>query len=589
MNAYYSYLYKGYTQGFGAKFTLSRSFSAYQSRLQVYPHPENIKDAFELVPPKIVSVGRSLACVNAAEPAPEMSKSDAAIADQATLLLPGLCSGSSPFSAEDYSFTARFIYKNVGHCSNCIMQWRGGLELPPHNTGLVIFKSKVQSFGFPSSLSSSVRSSSDFWSNRDFSSHGPAYHSSPYVPWFKHIGPPGDEMEEDSIYHERIILKLFPMNRGRFTFRTNQYKAAEGFYATMVCRILVKHVGRNLLYKGAQSVPYPSTKISYHQERRNWSGSWSSLYSKVNVYATSWADKGHVVNTEAVADDDTIEVVFFHKIKDGSSLDGNETRQVKSYYHREYYAFSKTPSHFYTVIEKATEDDTSAPQLSINPEVGKTIGTSSLTAMYAGVPKIYPLILNLPKELNKNVTVKFINTHFDSKIYVDWCSIHVTTVGNNWPCLDEEAPFALAPMAESARAASGQLFHRYISIELEPQGHHQYSSSTEDSQVQVEVTFRPTAYTPATITIRAEVLVKGQESPETVETTFHKTTLPTSEISPGKAKLQSWGSFGTFQAGTRHWLPLKLEIPSGLTVPLKLAFNAKETSQVAWFTFEGLR
>ena len=193
--------------------------------------------------------------MQAANSAPEMSRSGAAVGDQATLLLPAFCSGSAPFRAEDYSFTAQFIYRKVEECFYCDIQWRGALELA-QNSGMIIFKSKVKGHGL-SSPSSSVRTNDNFWSNQDFSSQ----HSSWYKPWIKHIGPSNDEMEEDSIYQERMILKLFPMNRGRFQFGTTQYKAEDGFYATMVCRILFKHVGRNLLYGGARSVAYPPTAL----------------------------------------------------------------------------------------------------------------------------------------------------------------------------------------------------------------------------------------------------------------------------------------------------------------------------------------
>ena len=351
----------------------------------------------------------------------------------------------------------------------------------------------------------------------------------------------------------------------------------------MVCRIAVGHVGKNLLYRvktEAVEGENPSTQINYKDDRLDWEGDWTSMTHTVRHRITSWAKKGHVVNQKATIDDDTFELVFFYKVKDGSSMDGNETRTAKMSYERKFSAsayttWSSSKNYFYTVIPKeATEDTTSAPSVSLSPSKGSAIGFGPLASIYPGVPKIVPLVLSLPKSLEQKITVKFINANFDSNFLVDLCSIHITRVGKNWPCLNEETTFTFSNSSDIVTDdESGQEIYRFLSIEIDPAGHYAYSALAEDDQVQLELTFRPTTKTATTVAITAEVEVGGNV--EKVDWTFHMNDVPQDLLSPGEIMVPDWEGEGdltnTVYPGNRLWVPFQVRIPTSATIPLQLA------------------
>ena len=140
------------------------------------------------------------------------------------------------------------------------------------------------------------------------------------------------------------------------------------------------------------------------------------------------------------------------------------------------------------VAREATGNTTSDATVSVNPAKGAAIGFGPLASIYPGVPKIVPLVLTLPKTLEQKITVKFINANFDSNVMVDLCSIHITRVGQNWPCLDEETTFTFSNSSDIVTDdATGQEFARFLSMEIDPAGHYAYSALSEDDQLQLEL------------------------------------------------------------------------------------------------------
>ena len=587
----YKKMYRGFTQGVGLKVTLPNSFLASKGKIEFYP-VVNLKSAFEVVPLEVGYVGSNLPCMAASSLTPQMSKSSAEglYEDQGTISIPAVCSGPSAASQDDNTFVVRVIYKMTGACEYCFMKWRGGADLLPG--GVVIFLSETYA-GY--SMSSSYRAIKEFHSNYLFTNND-GY----YTPWVHPLTPSSNEVVEGSIFHTRLLMKFHPMNRGNIVTKVTQVKPEGGFYGTMVCRIAVGHVGKNLLYR-VRPEPVlgedPSSEITYEKDRLDWDGSWTEKTHQVRHRITSWAKKGHTINRKGVVDDDTFELVFFFKIKDGASMDGNETRIARMSYERiptasfSYDNFASSKTYTYSVVPKeATADVTSDAVVSASPAKGAAIGFGPLASIYPGVPKIVPLVLTLPKTLEQKITVKFINANFDSNVMVDLCSIHITRVGQNWPCLDKETTFTFSNSSDIVTdATTGQEFARFLSMEIDPAGHYAYSPLSEDDQLQLELTFRPTTETGTTVAITAEVEIGGNI--EKVDWSFHMNDIPQDLPSPGEISVPDWKAKGALrnnvEAGTRVWVPFQVRIPTSTTVPLQLAVLVE--SDKYWSSRAGVR
>ena len=582
--AAYKKLYKGWTQGVGVKVTVPNAFFASKGTMDFYPHYSNVpklakKLAFEVVPLEVDYVGSNLPCMAASKflPQTSMSSTDLLYKDQSMIPLPAVCSGPSAGSLDDNAFLLRVIYKMTGDCQSTLMKWRGGVDLLPG--GVVIFTVETYA-GYSISSSSFGMGQYEFHSNYYFASY-----KNPNVYALTPRTTSGiTEIVEGSIFHTSLLMKFHPIQRGNFVAKVVQTKSDLGFFGTMVCKIAVGHVGKNLLYRvkpEAEAGKNPSSEITYEGDRLNWEGDWTSLTQEIQYRLTSWAKKGHKVNRKAVIDDDTFEIQFFFKVKDGSSLDGNGTRYAQMSYERvsskeassSSDKYSGSTSYGYSVVAKEVPTtSTSEDTVSLNPTKGAAIGFGPLASIYSGVPKIVPLVLTLPKTLEQKITVRFINANFDSKVLVDLCSIHITKVGKNWPCLDQETTFTFSNGSDIVTDAD-QEFARFISIEIDPAGHYAYSSLAEDDQLHIELTFRPTKETGTTVAITAEVEVGGDI--ETVDWTFHRNDIPQGVLSPGDISVPEWKAEGELknnvEAGTRVWVPFQVRIPAGATLPLQLA------------------
>ena len=502
----YGYLRPGWTQGIGIKISLPPSFSTSGMTFQIHPRGSSYnghKGALELAPLELHSVGRNLPCVGAASPQVTMSRSteEGLFNDTGLLSLPGLCSGR--MGEEESSFVARIIYKlpvqnypNSQYCScsssstsycsytgavtpPCSVEWRGGLDLP--GVALAIFKSDV-------TIDSGYHTYEKYTN----------FLGNPFSdPKVYQIGPSNNNVVEGSIFPVRYLLKIRRTNRGTFTFKANQNSSVGSIFKSMVCSMRVTHIGKNLGYRAAPEGlqdPFPTLRTEYAKNRLSWKGDWESKTSFMSIKLTNWAEKGHSLFDAPILDDDTLEVTVFYKIKDGSSKDGNVTRKVSSQIsraysnyrdRRDYDRFIKTEEYEFSVAAQPSSGSEPVP-VSTSPAPGPPTDSAPPNTMYVGVPKVISLQLIPPKKSQKKVSVKFINSNFDSGKYVDLCSIQLTKVGRNWPCMDAKTEHSFPTLPEDmVTDETGKIYYRYISMDLDPMGYYAYSTRVEEDRVQV--------------------------------------------------------------------------------------------------------
>ena len=282
----------------------------------------------------------------------------------------------------------------------------------------------------------------------------------------------------------RFVLKINKNTRGRL-----QFTVKSGGNAA-ICGIKVKQIGRNLACAEKPEGlvdKYSKTDIGY-TKRHELNGEGWLVFEGLTNYGSS------EMQSDMYADDDSIEVTVFFTLVAAQKLvaflnDVSKDIDMKTSGER---ADSTGPLDFEFVKVPLTDDD----------------------KIYNKIPKTLGILVDVPVGFSGPTRIKFADKDFS---LVHFCSIKVTKVGSNLPCLNQQQRSIFPNKTETSLVKLDDRGNpkAYKEIYLDLQVcHYQDSDSAEDNKFQVEVTFRLAAGAAEgdTVTIEAVTNVGGDET-----------------------------------------------------------------------------
>ena len=283
----------------------------------------------------------------------------------------------------------------------------------------------------------------------------------------------------------RFVVKINKNTHGRlqFTVKTGGNAA--------ICGIKIVQIGRNL---GCVDKPEGSVDKDYrtsigYKRRHDYNAEGWLVFDGLTNYGSS------ELESNMYADDNSIELFVFFTAKGNATiksyLDGGASKDV-TITARDEKADSTGPLAFEFVKVPLTDDE----------------------KIYSKIPKTLGILIDVPVGYSSPVRIKFVDKDFS---LVDFCSIKVTKVGWNLPCINQQqrATFPSKTVSSLVKLDEYGNPRAYKEIYLDlTVCYFNNSNSAEENQFQVELTFRLNSGAEAgnTVTIEAVTNVGGEET-----------------------------------------------------------------------------
>ena len=288
----------------------------------------------------------------------------------------------------------------------------------------------------------------------------------------------------------RFVLKINKNTQGRIQFTVYSGPKAA------ICGIRILQIGRNLacLEKPEGSVDeHFRTTVGYYR-RHQVNGEGWLVFDGLTNYGSS------ELETNMYADDNSIEVSVFFTARGNatitSHMNGASTETTIAASGEK--AASTGPLAFEWVKVPLTDDD----------------------KIYSKIPKTLGILIDVPVGYSSPVRIKFADKDFS---LVNFCSIKVTKVGRNLPCINQQQRATFPSKTETSLVKlddyGNPSAYKEIYLDLTVCYFHN-SDSAEENQFQVEVTFRLAAGAAEgdTVTIEAVTNVGGGGDERSKET-----------------------------------------------------------------------
>ena len=291
----------------------------------------------------------------------------------------------------------------------------------------------------------------------------------------------------------RFVMKLNKNSRGRLEFKVKSRANAA------ICQIKVLQIGRNLACAerpAGYSDKYLKTSIWY-DKRHQLDGEARLVFEGLTNFGST------DMQSNMFADDDSIEVaVYFTAI-------GNVTIQS------ELNSVSKD-----VTITAVGEKAESAGALDF--EFVKIPSTDD-SNVYLKASKTIGILIDVPVDYNGLVRLKFADKDFSE--LVNFCSIIVTKVGSNLPCINEQqkaifpnkTETSLVKLDDNGNPSAYKELYLDLTVCYFP-----HSDDLQENKFQVELNLRPSASASGgeTVTIEAVTNVGGTETSKEISLTI---------------------------------------------------------------------
>ena len=293
-----------------------------------------------------------------------------------------------------------------------------------------------------------------------------------------------DTVKAKEPFPVRFVLKINRNTRGRL-----QFTVKSGGNAA-ICGIKVKQIGRNLACAEKPEGfvdKYFKTDIGY-VKRHELDGEGWLVFDGLTNYGSS------ELESNMYADDDSIEVTVIFTFVAEQTIVAKLNDVSKDVF----------------ITTSGEKDDSTGP---LDFEFVK-VPLSDDEKIYSKTPKTLGILIDVPVDFSGPVRIKFVDKDFS---LVEFCSIKVTKVGGNLPCINQQQRAIFPDKTESSLVKlndrGNPKAYKEIYLDLNV-CHYQDSTSTEENKFQVEVTFRLAAEAAEgdTVTIEAVTIVGIDET-----------------------------------------------------------------------------
>lgn len=344
----------------------------------------------------------------------------------------------------------------------------------------------------------------------------------------------------------RFVMKLSPYTRGSL-----QFKVKSGANAA-ICKIKVLQIGRNLACAQKPegfSDKYFQTSIFY-QKRHQLDGEARLVFDGLTNYGS------REMQTNMFADDDSIELeVYFTAI-------GNVTLQS------EVNSVSKS-------VEIGAVEEKPESGGSLDFQFVKIPSTDDNT-LYLKTSKTVGILIDVPVDYNSLVRVKFADKSFSE--LVNFCSIIVTRVGSNLPCINQQQRAIFPNKTESSLLKlddnGNPRAYKELYLDLTV-CYYPHSDDLQENQFQLELNLRPSSKAAGgeTVTIEAVTNVGGAETSKeiTLQISAAVPDFVTADNTSYAEVLQNSTTPIYAAPGEKVWVPFNITVPREATIPLELA------------------
>ena len=282
----------------------------------------------------------------------------------------------------------------------------------------------------------------------------------------------------------RFVLKINRNTRGRLQFTVQSGPKAA------ICGMKILQIGRNFpcLERPEEAVDqYFKTEIRYSR-RHGYNGEGWLIFDGLTNFGSS------ELESNMYTDDDSIEVSVFFTAKGNATITSHLNDVSKD-------------------ITIAASDEKPDSGGALDFEFVKVPLTDD-EKIHSKTPKTLGILIAVPVGYSSPVRIKFVDKDFS---FVDFCSIKVTKVGRNLPCINQQQRATFPSKTESSLVKlddyGNPAAYKEIYLDLTVCYFHN-SDSAEENKFQVEVTFRLTAGPEAgnTVTIQAVTNVGAEET-----------------------------------------------------------------------------
>ena len=379
-----------------------------------------------------------------------------------------------------------------------------------------------------------------------------------------------ESYRESEVFSARFLYKQQRRVRGKMRFRISSQQDM-----LSLCRVEVLQVGKNY---GCFNKPSGYTDKGYKIDVNYVNRFDNSKYGTavVEFSGTTNYGLGDTVDTDMYADDDSIEFIGYFQNHGGSMEKASVVFDPTYASSQSAYVFASNESKIMTFAN--------AVGFSFVP----VQSSDSLENMHLMTAKTIGIQINGWGDSCRTLTITFSDKDFSKKI--DFCSVYVTKVGANFPCVNEDRkstfPSNISNSDEVELDDLGNPKH-YKSISLYLGNVCPYNSESSDpdaSKIQVEVTFRANenANDGDTVTLEALAYAYSGETKKEITITISNSTEPTFQVSntsyplaidnSTKSEIESKNvSPIAIGPGQFAWVPFNITVPRESTVPISLA------------------